>query len=107
MIAAMPVRLMIVDDPESVRELLRAIVEDAPDDVVLSGEADGAEAALATIDGVDPDARESVRRPTEVRGRRGGSSQRPVLVGYSPTQAGRYARIRRAAGSLAALPSRS
>jgi DNA-binding NarL/FixJ family response regulator len=51
----MPVRLMIVDDHESVRELLRAIVDDAPEDVVVSGEADGAEAALAAIDGVDPD----------------------------------------------------
>ena len=55
MIAVMPVRLMIVDDHESVRELLRAIVEDAPEDVVVSGEAEGAEEALATIDRVDPD----------------------------------------------------
>ena len=55
MIALMPVRLMIVDDHESVRELLRAIVEDAPEDVVVSGEAEGAEQALATIDRVDPD----------------------------------------------------
>ena len=51
----MPVRLMIVDDHQSVRELLRAIVEDAPEDVVVSGEADGAEQALATIDRIDPD----------------------------------------------------
>ena len=51
----MPVRLMIVDDHESVRELLRAIVEDAPEDVVVSGEADGARTALETIDRVDPD----------------------------------------------------
>jgi DNA-binding NarL/FixJ family response regulator len=51
----MPVRLMIVDDHESVRELLRAIVADAPEDVVVSGEAEGAEQALATIDRVDPD----------------------------------------------------
>ena len=51
----MPVRLMIVDDHESVRELLRAIVEDAPEDVVVSGEADGAQAALEAIDGIDPD----------------------------------------------------
>ena len=50
MIAVMPVRLMIV-----VRELLRAIVEDAPEDVVVSGEADGAETALDAIDRVDPD----------------------------------------------------
>lgn len=51
----MPVRLMIVDDHESVRELLRAIVEDAPEDVVVSGEADGAQMALEAIDRVDPD----------------------------------------------------
>ena len=55
MIAHMPVRLMIVDDHESVRELLRAIVEDAPEDVVVSGEAAGAQAALEAIDRVDPD----------------------------------------------------
>lgn len=51
----MPVRLMIVDDHESVRELLRAIVDDAPEDVVVSGEADGAQTALEAIDGIDPD----------------------------------------------------
>jgi DNA-binding NarL/FixJ family response regulator len=51
----MPVRLMIVDDHESVRELLRAIVEDAPEDVVVSGEADCAQTALEAIDRVDPD----------------------------------------------------
>ena len=51
----MPVRLMIVDDHESVRELLRAIVEDAPEDVVVSGEADGAQTALEAIDRIDPD----------------------------------------------------
>ena len=51
----MPVRLMIVDDHESVRELLRAIVADSPEDVVVSGEADGAEAALEAIERVDPD----------------------------------------------------
>ena len=55
MIGAMPVRLMIVDDHESLRELLRAIVEDAPEDVVVSGEAAGAQAALDAIDHVDPD----------------------------------------------------
>ena len=55
MIGPMPVRLMIVDDRESVRELLRAIVEDAPEDVVVSGEADGAAAALEAIERVDPD----------------------------------------------------
>jgi DNA-binding NarL/FixJ family response regulator len=55
MIAVMPVRLMIVDDHESVRELVRAIVDDAPEDVVISGEAEGAEEALATIDRIDPD----------------------------------------------------
>jgi DNA-binding NarL/FixJ family response regulator len=55
MIRPMPVRLMIVDDHESVRELLRAIVEDSPEDVVVSGEADGAAAALEAIERVDPD----------------------------------------------------
>jgi DNA-binding NarL/FixJ family response regulator len=55
MIGRMPVRLMIVDDHESVRELLRAIVEDSPEDVVVSGDADGAAAALEAIERVDPD----------------------------------------------------
>jgi DNA-binding NarL/FixJ family response regulator len=55
MIGPMPVRLMIVDDHESVRELLRAIVDAAPEDVVVSGEADGARTALAAIDRIDPD----------------------------------------------------
>jgi CheY-like chemotaxis protein len=51
----MPVRLMIVDDRADVRQLLRAIVEDAPEDVTVAGEADGVPAALAAIDRVDPD----------------------------------------------------
>ena len=51
----MPVRLMIVDDHADVRHLLRAIVEDAPEDVTVAGEADGARAALEAIDRVDPD----------------------------------------------------
>src|SRR5919204_6103795 len=46
---------MVVDDSADVRFLLRAIIEDAGDGVVFAGEADGAEAALATIDDVDPD----------------------------------------------------
>jgi CheY-like chemotaxis protein len=48
---------MIVDDNADVRILLRAIVEDADRtiDVVVAGEADGARAALESIDQVDPD----------------------------------------------------
>ena len=44
-----------MDDHEDIRQLMRAIVEDAPEDVVVSGEADGAEAALAALDAADPD----------------------------------------------------
>jgi DNA-binding NarL/FixJ family response regulator len=51
----MSVRLMIVDDHADVRHLLRAIVEDAPEDVTVAGEADGARSALEAIDSVDPD----------------------------------------------------
>jgi DNA-binding NarL/FixJ family response regulator len=51
----MSVRLMIVDDHADVRHLLRAIVEDSPEDVTVAGEADGARAALDAIDRVDPD----------------------------------------------------
>jgi CheY-like chemotaxis protein len=48
---------MIVDDHADVRFLIRAIVEDADAtvDVVVAGEADGARAALESIDQVDPD----------------------------------------------------
>jgi CheY-like chemotaxis protein len=45
---------MIVDDSSDVRFLLRAIVEDSGEDVVVAGEADGARAALEAIDAVDP-----------------------------------------------------
>jgi CheY-like chemotaxis protein len=54
--AAVPVRLMIVDDHADVRYLIRAIVQDAGGgEVVVAGEADGAQSALEAIDGVDPD----------------------------------------------------
>jgi DNA-binding NarL/FixJ family response regulator len=51
----MPVRLMIVDDRADVRQLLRAIVDDAPEDVTVVGEADGVRTALEAIDRLDPD----------------------------------------------------
>jgi DNA-binding NarL/FixJ family response regulator len=50
-----PVRVMIVDDHADVRFLIRAIVEDADDDVMVAGEADSVRAALESIDSVDPD----------------------------------------------------
>ncbi len=46
---------MIVDDHADVRYLIRAVVSEAEDDVVVAGEADGAESALESIDAVDPD----------------------------------------------------
>jgi CheY-like chemotaxis protein len=46
---------MIVDDHSDVRFLLRAIVEDSSEDIVVAGEADGVRAALESIDAVDPD----------------------------------------------------
>ena len=46
---------MIVDDHADVRYLIRAIVQDAGGEVVVAGEADGAQSALEAIDGVDPD----------------------------------------------------
>jgi two-component system chemotaxis response regulator CheY len=49
------VRVMIVDDHEDVRFLIRAIIEDAAEDVVVVGEADGVRAALESIDALDPD----------------------------------------------------
>jgi two-component system invasion response regulator UvrY len=46
---------MLVDDSGDARFLLRAIVEDSPEDVEVAGEADGVRAALESIDTVDPD----------------------------------------------------
>jgi CheY-like chemotaxis protein len=46
---------MIVDDHADVRFLLRAIIEDAEEDVVAVGDADGVRAALESIDQLDPD----------------------------------------------------
>jgi len=46
---------MIVDDHEDVRFLIRAIIDDAPEDVEVVGEADGVRAALESIDALDPD----------------------------------------------------
>jgi DNA-binding NarL/FixJ family response regulator len=46
---------MIVDDHADVRFLLRAIIDDADEDVAVAGEADGARAVLESIDAIDPD----------------------------------------------------
>jgi DNA-binding NarL/FixJ family response regulator len=46
---------MIVDDHADVRFLLRAIIDDAEEDVTVVGEADGVRAALEAIDELDPD----------------------------------------------------
>jgi DNA-binding NarL/FixJ family response regulator len=46
---------MIVDDHADVRFLLRAIIDDAEEDMVVLGEADGVRAALESIDALDPD----------------------------------------------------
>jgi DNA-binding NarL/FixJ family response regulator len=46
---------MIVDDHADVRFLLRAIIDDADEDVTVAGEADGARAVLESIDEIDPD----------------------------------------------------
>jgi CheY-like chemotaxis protein len=46
---------MIVDDHSDVRFLLRAIIDDADEDVIVVGDADGVRAALESIDRLDPD----------------------------------------------------
>ena len=48
-------RVMIVDDHADVRFLIRAIIEDAEENVEVAGEPDGVRAALESIDAVDPD----------------------------------------------------
>ena len=50
-----PVRTLIVDDHADVRFLIRAIMEDAPEEVEVVAEADGVESALAQLDEVAPD----------------------------------------------------
>lgn len=50
------VRTLIVDDHSDVRFLIRMIVADAGLDVEVVGEADGAEAALAQLASLAPDA---------------------------------------------------
>jgi DNA-binding NarL/FixJ family response regulator len=50
-----PARVMIVDDHADVRFLLRAIIDDSDEDVIVIGEADGVRAALESIDNLDPD----------------------------------------------------
>jgi DNA-binding NarL/FixJ family response regulator len=46
---------MIVDDHADVRYLLRAILEEAPGDIVVAGEASGGEEAVISIERIDPD----------------------------------------------------
>ena len=50
-----PVRTLLVDDHADVRFLIRAIMEDAEEDVQVVAEADGVESALAQLDEVAPD----------------------------------------------------
>ena len=50
-----PVRVMVVDDHADVRFLIRIIVDEASEPVEVAGEASGADDALESIDGIDPD----------------------------------------------------
>jgi len=50
-----PVKTLIVDDHADVRFLIRAIMDDAGDDVEVVGEADRVEAALDQVDRLAPD----------------------------------------------------
>ncbi|HWT22177.1 MAG TPA: response regulator transcription factor [Solirubrobacteraceae bacterium] len=49
------VRTLILDDHADVRFLIRAIMEDADEDVEVVGEADDVEAALEQLDATAPD----------------------------------------------------
>ena len=51
----MSIRVLIVDDDSDIRLLLRMWIEGAPDDLVVAGEAAGAQGALDQLDEVDPD----------------------------------------------------
>jgi len=48
-------RTLIVDDHADVRFLIRAVVADSGLPIEIVGEADGVEAALAQLDGLEPD----------------------------------------------------
>jgi CheY-like chemotaxis protein len=74
---------MIVDDSADMRFLLRAIVEDSAEDVVVAGEADGVPAALEAIDAVDPD----VVVLDAVMPGLGGIQAAPVILARRPGQA--------------------
>jgi CheY-like chemotaxis protein len=50
-----PARVMIVDDHSDVRYLLRAVLEESREDVVVVAEAASGEEAMTMIGGVDPD----------------------------------------------------
>jgi DNA-binding NarL/FixJ family response regulator len=73
---------MIVDDSSDVRFLLRAIVEDSAQDVEVAGEADGARAALESIDGIDPDVVVIDAMMPEV----GGIEAAPMILALRPGQ---------------------
>jgi CheY-like chemotaxis protein len=74
---------MIVDDSGDMRFLLRAIVEDSAEDVVVAGEADGVAAALEAIDAVDPD----VVVLDAVMPGLGGIEAAPLILARRPGQA--------------------
>jgi DNA-binding NarL/FixJ family response regulator len=78
----LPVRVMIVDDHADVRFLLRAIVDDADEDVIVVGEADGVRAALESIDHLDPD----VLVLDAVMPIVGGIEAAPMILGRRPGQ---------------------
>ena len=46
---------MIVDDHADMRFLIRTVIEESSDGVVVAGEADDVRSALESIDAVDPD----------------------------------------------------
>jgi DNA-binding NarL/FixJ family response regulator len=50
-----PVRILIMDDHADVRFLIRAIMEDATEEVEVVAEADGVETGLAQLDAADPE----------------------------------------------------
>ena len=73
---------MIVDDHPDVRFLIRAIIDDADEDVEVVGEADCVRAALEAIDGVDPD----VVVLDAVMPQVGGIEAAPMILARRPAQ---------------------
>jgi DNA-binding NarL/FixJ family response regulator len=78
-----PVRILVMDDHADVRFLIRAIMEDAAEDVEVVAEADGIESGLAQLDAAEPEVVVMDARMPRVDG----FEAAPILLARRPTLA--------------------